>query len=146
MDTPTALRSFAARPSRSRVRERLLLAIFVGGMVGALGRASLEHELPASGHGWPWATFGANVLGSALLAYFATRLQERLPPSTYQRPFLGTGFCGALTTFSTLQIEAIRLVRNDHVALGVTYLVVSIVTGLIVVYLVTALVRRVPLR
>ena len=30
-----------------------------------------------------------------------TRLQERLALSRYRRPFLATGFCGALTTFST---------------------------------------------
>ena len=50
----------------------------------------------------------------------ATRLQERLPPSTYRRPFLGTGLCGALTTFSTLQIEVIRLGR-DGLELEPTY-------------------------
>jgi fluoride exporter len=131
---------------RTRMRERLLLAIFVGGAVGALLRAGLEEAFPASGHGWPWATFLVNVLGAALLAYFATRLQERLPPSTYSRPFLGTGLCGALTTFSTLQIEVIKLCRNDHRLLGVSYLVVSVIAGLVVVQVATALVRRVPAR
>jgi CrcB protein len=129
---------------RTRMRERLLLAIFVGGAIGALLRAGLEQAFPASGHGWPWATFCVNVLGTALLAYFATRLQERLPPSTYPRPFLGTGLCGALTTFSTMQIEVIKLVRNDHAVLGVSYLLTSVIAGLVVVQVATALVRRVP--
>jgi fluoride exporter len=131
---------------RTRVRVRLLLAIFVGGAVGALLRAGLEEAFPASGHDWPWATFLVNVLGAALLAYFATRLQERLPPSTYPRPFLGTGVCGALTTFSTLQIEVIELCRNGHAILGVGYLVASVILGLVVVQVATALVRRVPAR
>jgi CrcB protein len=129
---------------RSLPRERLLLAIFVGGAVGALLRAGLEQKFPASGHEWPWATFVANVLGTVLLAYFVTRLQERLPPSTYPRPFLGTGLCGALTTFSTLQIEVIKLARNDHAILGVTYLVTSVGVGLVAVQVATALVRRGP--
>jgi fluoride exporter len=60
--------------------------------------------VPFGGHGWPWATFAANLVGTALLGYFVTRLQERLPPSTFRRPLLGTGLCGALTTFSTLQL------------------------------------------
>jgi len=128
------------------MRERLLLAIFVGGAVGALLRAGLEEAVPASGHGWPWATFLVNVLGAALLAYFATRLQERLPPSTYPRPFLGTGLCGALTTFSTLQIEVIKLSRNGHALLAVSYLVASVIAGLVVVQVATALVRRVVVR
>ena len=128
------------------MRERLLLAIFAGGAVGALLRAGLEEAFPSSGRGWPWATFVVNILGAVLLAYFVTRLQERLPPSTYPRPFLGTGLCGALTTFSTLQIEVIKLFRNDHAVLGGTYLVTSVVIGLVAVQLATALVRRGPTR
>ena len=131
---------------RTRMRERLLLAIFVGGAVGALLRAGLEEAFPSSGHGWPWATFVVNVAGAALLAYFATRLQERLPPSTYPRPFLGTGVCGAFTTFSTLQIEVIELVRNDHALLAFGYLAASVIAVLLVVQVATALVRRVPVR
>jgi CrcB protein len=145
--TSAELESRAARlQPRAQHRERLLLAIFLGGAVGALLRAGLEEAFPASGHEWPWATFSVNVLGAALLAYFATRLQERLPPSTYPRPFLGTGVCGALTTFSTLQIEAIALWRNGHELLGVGYIAASVIAGLLVVQVATALVRRVALR
>jgi fluoride exporter len=141
LDAPIA----RLRP-RSRLRERLLFAIFAGGVAGALIRAILEQAFPASGHEWPWASFCVNVIGTVLLAYFVTRLQERLPPSTYPRPFLGTGLCGALTTFSTLQIEVIKLVRNDHGILGVAYLVTSVVVGLVAMHVSTALVRRGPAR
>ncbi len=133
-------------PPRSRLRQRLLLAIFAGGAVGALLRAALEQALPASGHAWPWTTFCVNVLGTVLLAYFVTRLQERLPPSTYPRPFLGSGLCGALTTFSTLQIEVIKLFRSDREILGAAYLVTSVVIGLVAMQLSTALIRRGPAR
>lgn len=131
---------------RTRIQQRLLLAIFVGGSIGALGRAGLETALPASGQNWPWATFLVNILGAALLGYFVTRLQERLPPSTYPRPLVGTGLCGALTTFSTLQVEVIELVRNEHVLLGIAYLIASVIVGLLAVYLTTAIVRRVSPR
>jgi CrcB protein len=106
----------------------------------------LDEGLPNTGGGWPWATFTANLGGTALLAYFATRLQERLPPSTYRRPFVGTGVCGALTTFSTLQIEAIRLARHGHSALAVAYFVVTVLVGFAVMLVVTKLVRRTRLR
>jgi CrcB protein len=106
----------------------------------------LDEGLPSTGGGWPWATFTANLGGTALLAYFATRLQERLPPSTYRRPFVGTGVCGALTTFSTLQIEAIRLVRQGHSGLAMAYFVVTVLLGLAVMLVVTKLVRRARLR
>lgn len=123
-----------------------MAAIFVGGAVGTLGRAGFEKAFPASGHSWPWATFLVNVLGAALLGYFVTRLQERLPPSTYPRPLVGTGLCGALTTFATLQVEVIELVRNDHVLLGSAYLALSVTVGLLAAYLTTAVVRRVSSR
>ena len=89
---------------------RLLLAIFLGGAGGGLARAALERAWPADGHSWPWVTFAVNIAGTALLAYLATRIGGW--PSA--RPLLGIGFCGALTTFSTLQLEALELVHDHH--------------------------------
>jgi CrcB protein len=129
------------RPRR-RDHASLQAAIFAGGIAGGLARAGLDRLLPADGRGWPWATFLANLAGAFLLGYLATRLLERLPPSTYRRPLLGTGFCGALTTFSTLQIELIRLARNGHLALALLYLGASVGGGLSVFSLATALARR----
>ena len=125
---------------------RLQGAIAAGGVAGALARAGIEHAWPASGDTWPWTTFAVNVAGTLLLGYFATRLQERLPPSTYRRPFLGTGLCGALTTFSTLQLEALALFRHGHVPLGVAYLAGTLAAGLAGMHLATAATRRVRLR
>jgi CrcB protein len=128
------------------LRRRLQVAIFVGGVVGALARAGLNMALPWDGRGWPWATFAANVVGTLALGYFVTRLQERLPPSTYRRPLLGTGFCGALTTFSTLQVELIQLARHGSAGLAFGYGLASLGAGLVGVYLATALTRRVRVR
>jgi fluoride exporter len=109
-------------------------------------RAGLTRAFPFHGHGWPWATFIENIAGTAALGYFTTRLQERLPPSTFRRPLLGTGFCGALTTFSTFQIELIELGRHSHLVLAAAYLLVSVCAGLVVVYVSSALTRRVRIR
>jgi len=139
LDTPIP----RVRP-RVRLQERLMLAIFAGGVTGALLRTGLEQAFPASGHGWPWATFSVNILGAVSLGYFATRLQERLPPSTFPHPFLGTGLCGALTTFSTLQIEVIKLFRNGDAVLGAGYLAATVLVGLLGAQAATVLVRRGP--
>lgn len=128
------------------MRQRLLAAIFAGGVLGALARAGLDEAFAGDGGRWPWATFVANVAGTALLGYFVTRLQERLPPSTYPRPLLGTGLCAALTTFSTLQVELISLGRDGHVGLAAAYLGASLAAGFGSVYLATAATRRVKLR
>jgi fluoride exporter len=81
------------------------LAVLAGGAFGALARAGAGRALPARPGEWPWATFAVNLLGSLILAWLTTRLTEMVAPTRYVRLLLGTGFCGALTTFSTLALE-----------------------------------------
>lgn len=121
---------------------RELIAIFAGGFVGAIGRALLVEALPNGSGSWPWATFLVNVVGASLLGYLTTRLQERLPVSAYRRPFLGTGLCGALTTFSTMQLELLRMLDGGHVALALGYGLSSVAVGILAVAATTNLVRR----
>jgi CrcB protein len=121
---------------------RELAAIFAGGFVGTIGRALVADWLPARPGEWPWATFAVNVVGAFMLGYFATRLQERLPLSSYRRPLLGTGICGALTTFSTMQIELLSMLDRDAVGLAAGYAVASVAGGFLAVALATNLVRR----
>jgi CrcB protein len=125
-----------------RLDRRELAAIFAGGFVGAVARAELVQALPYRGNGWPWATFIVNLAGSFLLGYLTTRLQERLPVSAYRRPLLGTGLCGALTTFSTMQLEVLRLLDADRLGLAAAYVALSVVGGFLAVALATNLVRR----
>lgn len=125
-----------------RFDRREFAAIFAGGFVGAVARAELAEALPASAGEWPWATLIVNVIGAFLLGYFTTRLQERLPLSSYRRPLLGTGFCGALTTFSTMQIELLRMLDAGEVGLALAYASISVVAGFLAVALATNLVRR----
>jgi CrcB protein len=125
---------------------RELAAVFVGGAVGTLARAALATvAAPEPGH-WPWPTFIVNIVGAFLLGYFTTRLLERLPVSSYRRPLLGTGVCGGLTTFSTMQVETVRMLEQHRFALAIGYTAASIVAGLFALYLATALVRRARIR
>lgn len=125
-----------------RVDQRELGAIFVGGFVGAVARAAIVEAFPYESGQWPWSTFTVNVAGALLLGYFATRLQERLPLSSYRRPLLGTGLCGALTTFSTMQIELLEMLDGDRIGLAIAYGAVSVAAGFVAVAVATNLVRR----
>lgn len=121
---------------------RELAAIFAGGFVGALARAELAQALPADPGQWPWSTFVVNILGAFLVGYFTTRLQERLPLSSYRRPLLGTGFCGGLTTFATMQVELLQMLDGNRFGLALAYAVVSVAAGFAAVAVATNLVRR----
>jgi CrcB protein len=125
---------------------RELAAIFAGGAIGALARAALGTLAVPDPARWPWPTFTVNIVGAFLLGYFTTRLLERLPLSSYRRPMLGTGLCGGLTTFSTMQVETLKMIEHGHWVLASAYTVVSIVLGLLAVHLATVLVRRARLR
>jgi fluoride exporter len=120
------------------IDRRELGAIFLGGAVGALVRAGLTEALPDPGVGWPWATFVVNVIGAALLGYWFTAL----PNTQYRRPLLTTGFCGALTTFSTVQVELLEMLEAGRVPLACLYLGVSVAAGLLGAQMATAFGRR----
>jgi CrcB protein len=122
---------------------RELAAIFLGGALGSLLRVWLGRTFASGAGDWPWATFAINLSGSFALAYFATRLQERLPQSTYRRPLLGTGFCGAYTTFSTMQVETLRMIDGGDYRLAAAYALTSVLAGYLAIWIATALVRRV---
>lgn len=129
-------------PSASGRDSRELGAIFAGGVIGALLRVALLQTHAGTAPGWPWVTFAENILGTFLLGYFATRLQERLPLSAYRRPLLGTGFCGAFTTFSTVQLELVTMLDAHRYGLAVAYACSSIIVSYTSVHLATAFVRR----
>ena len=105
---------------------RELFAVFAGGILGGLARAGLAQVLASGGPGWPWATFTVNVAGAAILGWASTRLLERLPLSAYRRPLLGTGLCGALTTFSTLQVELLTMLDAGRAGLAAGYAAASL--------------------
>jgi fluoride exporter len=135
----TAKRQEVTVPGRDT---RELGAIFAGGVAGAVLRVALLQSHVGAAPGWPWVTFAENILGTFLLGYFATRLQERLPLSAYRRPLLGTGFCGAFTTFSTMQVELVTVLDAHRYGLAAGYAASSIVAGYASVHLATAFVRR----
>ena len=143
------LSSAPRRPGRvalPRADRREIAAIFVGGALGTLARAALAEAFPHSATSWPWPTLGVNIVAAFLLGYFVTRLQERLPLSSYRRPLLGTGLCGGLSTFSTMQVEIVKMLDAHAWGLAAGYAAASIAAGYAAIQLATAIVRRVRVR
>jgi CrcB protein len=120
---------------------RRLAAIYAGGMIGALARVGLAQATPHGPGGWPWATFAVNMAGALLLGYFVARLRDH-PEDSLAHPFLATGICGTLTTFSTLQLELFEMVDGGHLALAAAYVGATLAAGFLFVRLGISLERR----
>lgn len=147
---PKSARLSITRMSAKRNRivahdNREIAAVFAGGAAGTLLRAALSTWLPTKVGDWPWATFGVNIVGAFMVGYFTTRLLERLPLSNYRRPLLGTGLCGGLTTFSTMQVETLHMLEAHDFGLATAYVMASAIGGLLAVRIASAAVRRVAI-
>ena len=120
---------------------RRLAAIYAGGVLGALARVGLAQATPHGPRGWPWGTFAVNMVGALLLGYFFARLRDH-PEDSLAHPFLTTGICGTLTTFSTMQLELFEMIDAGHVGIAAAYLGVTLAAGFLFVRAGIALERR----
>src|SRR3954469_10027954 len=108
---------------------RRLAAIYLGGVLGALARVGLAQATPHAAGGWPWGTFAVNMVGALLLGYFFARLRDH-PEDSLTHPFLTTGICGTLTTFSTVQLELFEMIDGGHFGIAAAYLGATLLAGL----------------
>jgi len=123
-------RASARALSRLSAEQARITVIVAGGAIGTLARAGLAQAVPHRAGHWPWATFIANLAGAFILGWLLTRLAERTSPSRHWRAFAGTGFCGALTTFSAFQVETFQFAHDGDAVLAVAYPLVSILAGM----------------
>lgn len=129
-DAP-AERPFVRGPrARSLPPWRVLVVIAVGGFFGGLARYELGLAFPARHGTFPVATFAINVSGSFILALLIVFVLEVWPPTTYIRPLIGVGFCGAYTTFSTWMVGVDQLISDGKTATALWYLAGSLIAGL----------------
>ena len=105
--------------------------IAVAGAVGAPTRYAVDRLV----HRWlselvPWGILVVNVSGSFLLGLITGAVLYHGLGAT-PKLWLGTGFCGAYTTFSTFTFDTVRLLEAGDKRPAVTNVVVSVVAGLL---------------
>lgn len=111
-----------------------VLLVGVGAAIGAPLRYLVGRALPTEPGGFPRATFSVNVVGSFLLGLVAALYSEQVLDSAVAAG-LAAGFCGALTTYSTLALETLRLAEAAARATAAVYVVASVAAGLVAVAL-----------
>jgi fluoride exporter len=123
-------------------RVGILVAVAAGGALGTVARYELALADPLGPSRFPWATFLVNVVGSFVLGATLTALVANGPGASWLRSFVGVGFCGGLTTFSTWMVESVLLTRAGDAGIAVLYLAVSLAAGFLAVVGGAALARR----
>jgi CrcB protein len=108
----------------------LFLAVAVGGFVGAPSRYLLDRAISGRVESdLPWGTFFVNISGAFVLG-LGTGLVLSRHLSRVGEALLGTGFCGAYTTFSTFTYETLRLIEDGELLEAAGNVVVSVIVGL----------------
>lgn len=103
-----------------------LVAVALGGALGALGRYWVSGLLNNAEHRLPLGTLSVNVLGSFLMGVCFVLILERARLSPELRPLLMVGFLGAFTTFSTFSLETVAMIGEGHVMSALIYILLSV--------------------
>lgn len=116
------------------LRPAMMGLVLLGGALGSLVRHGVARALPTADGGWPTSTLVVNLAGSFTLGLLIEGLARGGPDRGRRqqaRLFAGTGFCGGLTTASTLAVEADLLARGGHGGVAAAYALASMAAGLV---------------
>ncbi|GLW58215.1 fluoride efflux transporter CrcB [Kitasatospora phosalacinea] len=106
------------------------LLVIVGAAVGAPLRYLTDRAVQARHDTvFPWGTFAVNVAGSMVLGLLTGAVAAGAMSSHVQL-LVGTGFCGALTTYSTFSYETLRLAESGARFYAVANVAGSVAAGL----------------
>lgn len=104
-----------------------IIAVGIGGAIGAFLRACLGEIIPYSG-GFPFATLICNCLGSFLLSFILT--SQSIIKSPVLKLSITTGVLGAFTTFSTFSSEVVQLIQAENYSIASLYVCLTMLLGL----------------
>ena len=114
---------------------RLALLAALGGAAGSVARyVAVSTATSIFGAGFPWGTFGVNVLGSFAIGAIMAALAQIFDGSADLRVFLVTGFLGGFTTFSAFSYELMQLIERKAYAPALAYAGGSVLVSLLAVF------------
>jgi CrcB protein len=111
-----------------------LLVIGFGGFLGSILRyvvgKSIDGKINAS---FPWGTLTVNVVGSFIIGFVYMLAMRKVGITENWRLFLGAGFCGGFTTFSTFAWENVSLLDQKLIGTSLIYIISSVVIGILAI-------------
>ncbi|MGW3337493.1 fluoride efflux transporter CrcB [Streptomyces sp. NPDC001009] len=117
--------------------------VIVGGMAGAPLRYLTDRAVQKRHDAaFPWGTLTVNVLGCLILGLLTGAVTAGAASSHVQL-LIGTGLCGALTTYSTFSYETLRLTETGTRYLAAANVAASVAAGLGAAFMGTALAEAV---
>lgn len=111
----------------------IYVVIFIGGAIG--GGLRYLSSFIISSNTFPFSTLSVNLMGALLMGICSTYFIKYFKKHPYIQKMITTGFLGALTTYSSLSLETIHLLKSGQFILAFTYLTISIILGFIFVAL-----------
>ncbi|MBM3943940.1 MAG: fluoride efflux transporter CrcB [SAR202 cluster bacterium] len=113
-----------------------VLLVGAGGFAGAIARYLLSDWTQSlfKGSAFPYGTLTVNILGCLAIGVLSGLVQSKGLLPVEIRTFLSIGLLGGFTTFSTFGNETFSLIRNGHVASAAGYVAVSVVVGVLAVW------------
>ncbi|MFB7453583.1 fluoride efflux transporter CrcB [Streptomyces sp. NPDC056194] len=109
----------------------VVAVVAAGGALGAVARYAASLAWPTPAGAFPWTILTVNASGCAVLGVLMVLLTETTTaPHPLLRPFLGTGFCGGFTTFSTASLDTRSLLSAGDPVRGLLYMGGTLLTAL----------------
>jgi CrcB protein len=119
------------------------LLVIAGALVGAPLRYLTDRAIQARHDtGFPWGTFTVNIAGCLVLGVLAGAVNYGAA-SDSMRLLIGTGFCGALTTYSTFSYETLRMAETGAKFFAAANVTAGVVAGLGAAFTGTALAQAI---
>lgn len=111
-----------------------IFLVGLGGFIGTVLRYGISSSKLSENTVFPYKTFFINILGSFLIGLiFFLAGKYKLDKNMVN--FIKIGVCGGFTTFSSFSLESFNLLKAGHIFLFLTYVILSVVLGILAIYL-----------
>lgn len=115
---------------------KTIFLVGIGGGLGSVFRFLMSVIMNKFNQSvFPWATFLVNILGCLIIGILIGYFDRQLISNPHLKFLFITGFCGGFTTFSTFSVEGYSLYSSDHIFLAFLYVILSVVLGLLAIWL-----------